>query len=198
MVSRDDADAGGDSIPKATLIRLDDPIPPSLRKKSKTPVKKITFGGSVETKVVNPRQTTSHANISFEPTGRIWKALKEILTELKANVPPDLLLKESLAEDDLRVSMSLSCNKKKSETSAGELLAALGQSLSHADADFSLTLADNTVIKGDKMKVGELFGIECVDHHPVHESLFKRMIEYMTKLVENETIAESEAFGNTK
>ena len=202
LLSRESADAADGGVSEATLIELADPVPPGLRKKSKMPVRQITFGGSVAAKVVNPPSKADapikHADVSFSPTGRIWKALKEILLELKAPVPQELLLKESLAEDDLKVFLKLSCSKKKSESAAGQVLSVLGKSLSHSDVPYTLTLADDSEIKGDTMKVRKPFSVECVDHHPVHESIFRCMIEYLAALVEDETIVEDEPFGNTK
>jgi len=125
--------------------------------------------------------------------------VKEILAELNADVPDELLLNEGLGEGDLKASLELSCTKKKSESTAGEVLSALGRSLSHSDAtNYSLELADGSKISGDTMKVGQHFGVECSERHPVHENIFKRMIEYMAMLVQNETIVEDEPFGNVK
>jgi hypothetical protein len=202
LLSREDADAAAGGVSKATLIELADPVPPGMRKKSKLPVKQITFGGSVATRVANPSHNAGapvkHADVTFSPTGRMWKAIKDILLELKAPVPPELLLKESLAEDDLKVFLKLSCSKKKSESSAGQVLSALGKSLSHSNVPFTITLADNSEIKGDIMKVRRPFSVECVAHHPVHESIFRCMVEYLQALIEDETIVEEEPFGNVK
>ena len=202
LLSRQNADAADGGVSKATLIELVDSLPPGVRKKSKMPVKEITFGGSVTTRVVNPpKQATAsvrHTDVFFAPTGRIWSALKEILLELKADVPQELLLKESLDDDDLKVFLKLSCSKKKSESAAGQVLAALGKSLSHSSVPYTAKLADGSEIKGETMKVGKLFGVECSEHHPVHESIFRCIIEYMTALVEDETIVEDEPFGNAK
>jgi hypothetical protein len=201
LLTRENADATDGGVPKSVLIGLGDPVPPSVRKKSKVPVRGITFGGCVATKVVRSSSkdvAVGDAKVSFQPTGRIWKALKEILVELKADVPEELLLDESLGPDDLKVFLKLSCSKKKAETTAGQLLGVLGHSLSHSDSEYTVKLADNTEIKGDIMKVRKNFGVECVDHHPVHENIFRCIIEYMRALVEDETIVEDEPFGSAK
>jgi hypothetical protein len=193
------ADGDGDGgIAKEILVGLSDPTPPSLRGQSKTPVKGITFGGTVGTKVATRPAAAKEAKVSFQPTGRMWKALKEILIELNARVPEDFLLDDALGDDDLRVSLYLSCTKKKAQTTAGQLLTVLGRSLSHSDAPYTLTLADNTQIKGDVMKIKKSFGVDCVDHHPVHESMFGCIVAYMKALVEDGAIGEEEAFGNIK
>jgi len=197
LLSLEEAKKDG-GVPKATIVSLNDPVPPSARKKSQMPVKKIDFGGAAVTTKAVPASLAKKADISFTPSGRIWKALLDILVELKADVPPELLLSEALTHDDLTVSLQLVCSKKNADSAAGKVLGALGKSLSHSNAPYKLTLADNTEIFSDTMKVGKIFSVECSDHHPVHESIFRCMIDYMGSLVTEEIIVETEPFGNAK
>ena len=203
LLSRQAEDSGdGDDVPQAILVALTDPIPPEVRKKSKVPVKKIVVGGNVEARLVGPKKpetSVSRTRAFFRPTGRIWDAVIEILTEVNAHIPEDIRLGDTLGQNDLRATLELSCTKKNAGSSAGEVLTALGHALRNSDsADYKVQLADNSEITREKMKVQELFGVECVNKLPVHESMFKRIVEYMTLLVEKQTIIEKEPFGNVK
>lgn len=195
-------ETNGDGSPPALLIALTDPLPPEVRKKSKVPVRKITLGGNVEAKLTG--QPKAGANVTrtravFRPAGKIWEAIISIMNEVNAEIPDDIRLADALGKDDLRVSLELSCTKKNAESSAGEVLTVLGRALRNSDSvEYKVQLADNSEITPEKMKVQDTFGVECVNKLPVHESMFKRMLEYMTQLVERQTIIEDEPFGNLK
>lgn len=201
LLNRGDEDDSPGGVPQVTLIDLVDPIPPDVRRRSNVPVKRLIFGGAVGTKPVTPSNNKAvrrgDQKYFFKPTGGMWKALMEILHELRADIP-DLFLNESLGENDLRVALELSCTKKNSESTAGTVLGALGQALSHSDAEYTVVLADDTTITGQSMKVTSMASVECIDRHPVHQSIFKCMLEYLAKLVNDTTIVEDEPFGSAK
>jgi hypothetical protein len=196
------AEAGEDETPQAVLIELTDPLPPEVRKKSKVPVRKIILGGNVQARLVGNGKAESKVSLTrhfFKPTGRIWAAIMEIMREVNADIPDDIRLADALGHADLRASLELSCTKKNSESSAGEVLTLLGGALRNSEStDFKVQLADNSEITRDKMKVQDNYGVECANKLPVHESMFKRMVEYMAILVEKQTIIEEEPFGNVK
>ena len=184
---------------KQYLVGFSDPVPPDLRKKSKQPVTSIKFGSSFTTGSPAPASAGKEkgARIRFTPVGGVWEGIKSILRELNADVPNEMLLDDALADQDIRVDLELSCSKKKSQSTAGEVLGTLGRSLSHSDADsFVVSLADGTKIRAKEMKVETDVRVECVQKQPVTEELFKSMVEWMQKLVDNKTIIEREAFGN--
>ncbi len=191
-------DAGAEAIAEQTIVALNDPLPPNVRGISRKPVRGLSFGGSVETHLAPKARTAQPSRLSFRPTGAFWKALKTVLTEMNADVPDEILLDESLDTNDLKVYLELYCTKKKAQTTAGQLLGALRSALSHSDAPYSVTLFDGTEIKGDQMKVKRGYGVDCVDHHPVHQSIFRCIIEYMRALVEDGTIIEDQPFGNIR
>jgi hypothetical protein len=201
LLSRGGKDNDDGGSPSVTLIELIDPVPVSIRRRSHVPVKRVIFGGAVGTKPINPNRGKSEGigdqKFLFKPTGNMWTGLMQILGELKADLPP-LLLRESLGENDLRVALELYCTKKKSESTAGEILGAFGQALSHSDAEYTVVLADNTTISGKTMKVASMMSVDCVDRHPVHQSIFRCMVRYMAKLVDDSTIVEEEPFGSLK
>lgn len=188
-----------DTESNVCLIGFADPLPPDLRKKAKQPVKSVKFGGSITTGVAKTPSSTKKAQVYFTPTGGMWEGIMAILDELNADVPKEMLLDNALGERDIRVALELSCTKKKSETTAGEVLSVLGRSLSHSDADaVEVSLADGTKIRSKDMKVETTIRVECVQKQPVPEPLFKRMVEWMQELIENKTIIDDEPFGNTK
>jgi hypothetical protein len=196
------SDGDGDGVTEEILIELADPMPRSVRKKSKVPVRRIHLGNDVEAKVSTPNKgeaRPSHSKVFFSPTGQFWKGIVQILEAMGAPLPKDLTLAEPLGDNDLRVTMDVYCTKKKSESGAGELLNAMRSALSHADkSKFTVELSDGTKITAEEMKVGRNFRVECVDRHPTHQSIFRCMLEYLAMLVEDETIIENEPFGNVK
>jgi hypothetical protein len=182
--------------PKQYLVGFSDPLPPDLRKKSRQPVTSIKFGSSFTTVSAAPVGTAKKARVRFKPVGEVWDGLVSILRAVKADIP-EIDLDDALAEQDIRVDLELSCSKKKSQSTAGEVLGVLGRSLSHSDADaFEVSLADGTKIRAEQMKVETDVRVECVQKQPVPEELFKSMVEWMQQLVDNKTIIEREAFGN--
>lgn len=208
LLSRPAPGSPPDAATEVRLVSLADPMPPELRKKSGLPVKKITFGSSLQTASAGPprsnqaageNQSATRTKFHFAPSGGVWDAVKSILRDINADVPEDLLLDNPLDKEDIRVALELSCSKKKSKSTAGEVLGALGHSLSHTDAcNFTVELADGTRIKSKQMKVESHFGVECVEGQPVLESLFSSMVDYLRQLVECQTVIEQEPFGNTK
>jgi len=186
---------------EAVLIGLDDPMPPSFRGRSKMQVTKLELGGVIQSRPVAGKATTTtkRADVTFEPSGPLWKAILGMLKQSGAKIPDNLTMKDSLTGKDLRVAMQLYCSKKNADSAAGQVIGQLGHVMSHVKgSNYVVHLADGTKITSDSMKVSHLFGIECEDKHPVHQHLFKVMLEYFTLLVNDETIQEEEPFGNTK
>jgi hypothetical protein len=194
---------GKDSPSAIPLVAFVDPIPPDLRKKTKQPVKSIRFGTALQTSAVQPVTSktapSQKTKLWFTPTGAVWNGLKAIFKELHAPVPDDLLLDDALGTQDIRVDLELSCTKRKSQSTAGEVLSVLGRSLSHSTVEsYTVELADGSKITPDQMKVEKIVQVECVEKQPVAEEMFKRMVEWMAALVDSQIVVEDEAFGNVK
>jgi len=200
LLSRPLPNSPAGSANQAVLVALSDPLPPDLRKKSNQMVKSIKFGGSIETGVAGKTGSkTQRTAVHFTPKGRIWEGVKSILRELKADVPDDLLLDTALGERDIRVSLELSCTKKKAQSTAGEVLGVIGRTLSHSDADaFTIELADGSKIRPKEMKVEKNVRVECVQKQPVPEAIFKAMVDWMQELVNSKVVIEQEPLGNAK
>lgn len=204
LLSRQSEEQSGAGTPAAILVELTDPLPPEVRKKSKVPVRKVILGGNVKAKLIDPTTKRAKSSVTstkafFRPTGKIWEAILAIMSEVSNSIPDDIRLADALGNNDLRASLELSCTKKNSDSSAGQVLTALGSALRNSDStDYKVQLADNSEITREKMKVQDNFGVECVNKLPVHQSMFKRIVEYMAHLVDNQTIIEKEPFGNVK
>jgi hypothetical protein len=178
-------------------LQLDflDPLPPDV--KSKQPVTSIKFGSSLAAKTVPPGAEAQHAR--FSPTGGVWDGVKSILRDINAPVSNEWLLVEALNKGDIRVSLKLSCTKKKAGSSAGVVLRSLGESLRGSEADtFEVRLKDGTKIRSEQMKVQTSVQVECVRGLPVPESIFKSMIEWMGQLAEYGVLVERESSANGK
>src|ERR1051326_580000 len=180
------------------VISLDDPLSQKVRKMSKARVKRITLGSSLQTGPAKapPPAKAKNTKAKFTLKGRVWEGIKTILQQENVEIPA-FLLDDSLAEEDIHVALELWCSKHNAEATAGEVLAALGRSLSHSEAvDYTVTLADGTRITREELKVEDYFSVECVQRQPTLESLFASMVAYLKRLIDSQTVIEKESFGN--
>jgi hypothetical protein len=189
-----------DATKPVPLVSLDNPVPASIRKKGYQQVRGIKIGGALSARPMP--SSTEHSKtkaVKFTPSGDVWKGIKAIFSSNGIDLSSDIELNDALDQQNLRVSLELSCTKKGVESSAGNVLGQLGKSLSHLDnPDFSITLGDGTVVKGDELRISTDASVECIDKQPLLESVVRAMIEYMEQLIKAETVIESETFGNLR
>jgi hypothetical protein len=193
----------GSGAVQAPLIALSDPLPKSIRKKAGRPVKSIRLGGALQTGPVKQDASggtttvITRAGGQLIPKGKMWEGVKNFFAAFGTPLPTDLSLDGALGDNDIKVSLELSCSKKNAQTTAGEALSVFGRALSHADnVDFEIELADGTKIRPRELKVEKFVRVDCVQKQPVIEPLFNSMIEWMGELVDSQTVIEEEAFAN--
>jgi hypothetical protein len=196
------ADDVGAQVP---LIDLVDPVPPDLRRKSAQPVRSVKLGASLETGVAgggkkgDGKSKTTSTRVHFTPTGAVWDGLMKILHQFNARIPEELLVDNPLGEQDIRVSLELTCSKRKAESTAGEVLGFVGRALSHSDlVEYSVHLADGTKITREEMKVEKTIRVDCAERQPIPQPLFAAMQEWMAELIESKRIIDEDEFGNIR
>jgi len=195
LLSRQKPGAEKGATAPQLLISLGDPINEKVRKNPKTHAKRVVLGSSLKSGPAQPPSKATSTKAKFTLKGGLWQAIKSILIEVKGEVPA-FLLDDQLGEDDIHGALELWCSKRKAETTAGEVLAGLGRALSDSNADYTVVLADGTKIERTEMKVEDYFSVECVQRQPVAESLFGSMVDYLKRLIDNQTVIEKESFGN--
>lgn len=180
------------------VVSLDDPLSPKLREISQKRVKRVILGSTL---VTGPVRATTASNkprtsVKFTPRGGVWEAVKKLLKDVKGEIP-DFLLDDNLGQEDIHATLELWCSKRDAESTAGDVLSALGRSLSDSDSpDYTVILADGTKIGKDEVKVEDSFSVECVQHQPTLESLFASMVAYLKRLIDSKDVIEKESFGN--
>ena len=189
-----------DATKPTPLVSLDNPLPAPVRAKGYQQVRGIKIGADLAARPVHKSAPSPKSQaVKFTPSGEVWKGIKAIFGANGIDLSADIELEDALEQQNLRVSMELTCTKKGVESSAGAVMSQLGRAMRDVEnPDFSVTLADGTVVQGDELKVSKEVSVECVDKLPVLESVFRAMVDYMEELIKAETVIETEVFGNAK